>query len=319
MASLSFRTEIRLKPSGWKIRYPDIFFSLGSCFAEHWHHKLKETGFGSFSNPCGIVYNPISLAHQLSKTLSASSWEETDLVFHDNLYHGLLHHGSFSHQDPRQTLDAMNERLMLAHAHLFKSTVLVITLGTALVYIHKPTGRLVANCHKIPANQFERRFLSVEEILNAYAPLLEQVKAILPALRIILTVSPVRYLKEGFVDNSISKSILLLAARQLLEANDQIHYFPAYEILLDDLRDYRFYEEDMTHPNEQAIDYIWSRFTSCYFEPDTIYIMDQVKKLNLSQKHRALHPESSGHREFLLALDQKISALKKQYPFIVWK
>ncbi|MDZ4707423.1 MAG: GSCFA domain-containing protein [Saprospiraceae bacterium] len=314
-----FRTEIRLKSPGWYIRYPDKFFCIGSCFAEHWNKRLTDSGFSSFVNPAGIVYNPLSLAHQLNQCMLLKPWTEEDIIFHQDLYHGLHHHGLFSSKQKSAVLEYMNHRLRMAHTQLLNSNILIITLGTALVFKHKPTGWVVANCHKIPPDQFERRFLGVEEIVDAFDLILDQLKSALPGLRIILTISPVRYLKEGFSDNSLSKSILILAAHRLIENHVGLQYYPAYEILLDDLRDYRFYKEDMIHPNDLAIDYIWSRFTNLFFEQDTLYIMDQINKLRKAGLHRPLHPESAEHKSYISTLDQKILELKNQYPLIVWE
>jgi len=316
MSSYSFRTEILLKSPPWKICFPDKFFCIGSCFTSHLHKRISNGGFSSFSNPCGIVYNPISLTHQINKSITGEPWQEQDMICHHNVYHGLHHHGQFSSSDRIKSLDKMNEYLDQAHTHLMKSNRLIMTLGTSIVYIHKSTGQLVANCHKLPAGQFERRFLSVEEIIKEFAFTLPLLKSLLPDLQIILTISPVRYLKEGFVDNSLSKSILVLVAQWLINTYDYVHYFPAYEIMLDDLRDYRFYKEDMIHPNDQAVEYIWSKFSGLYFEQQALKIFEQVKNINTARMHRPLHPDSAEHSAFLLSMEQKIISLKSQYPFI---
>lgn len=316
MSAPSFRTEIRLKSPSWKINLPEQFFCVGSCFTEHIHHKLTRSGFYSYSNPAGIVYNPISLLHQIDRTIHGEPWKETDLIHHHGLYHGIFHHGSFSSSDQSRTLDKMNSTLEEAHQHLKQTNLLLITFGSSIVYQHKTKECIVANCHKIPANEFERRFLDKAEIITAFDQTITLLQSIRPDIKIILTISPVRYLKEGFVDNSYSKSVLISAVREITRKYESVDYFPAYEIMLDDLRDYRFYKEDMIHPNEQAVDYIWSKFTETYFEKDTISMMKEVNGIHQSRQHRPLYPETREHELFLKDLEKKIDDIKRRYPFV---
>jgi hypothetical protein len=316
VASSSFRTEIRLKPSEWQIRHTDHFWGIGSCFAEHIQSKLSIGGFNSFSNPCGIVYNPISLLDQIKRSIHDQPWTEEDLVQHGGLFHGIYHHGAYSSPDRSVALDHMNNSLHQGHQHLMKTDVLMITMGSAIGYFHKPIGKLVANCHKIPANEFERKFLTPEEIIENFLETIQALKQNRPDINIILTISPVRYLKEGFTDNSYSKSILVLALQQILKKSQNTYYFPAYEILLDDLRDYRFYKEDMVHPNEQAIDYIWSKFMATYFDEPAIKIWDAVHEFNKARSHRPLHPDTPSHGQFQAELEKRIREMKREFPHL---
>lgn len=316
MTPSSFRTEIRLKPSEWKIRHTDHFFGSGSCFAEHLHSKLSIGGFNSFSNPCGIVYHPVSLLNQINKCIRNEPWTEEDLVYHGGLFHGLFHHGAFSSPDKCLALDHMNNSLHLGHQQLMKTDVLLVTLGTAIGYYHKPKGKLVANCHKIPAGEFDRKFLKPEEVIEKFSEIFQELIHYRPGLKIILTISPVRYLKEGFTDNSLSKSILFLAMHQILKQFKNTHYFPAYEILLDDLRDYRFYTEDMVHPNDQAINYIWSKFMASYFDEPATKTWEAVHELNQARNHRPLHPDTPSHIQFQADLDFRIQEMKREFPHL---
>jgi len=192
--------------------------------------------------------------------------------------------------------------------------VLILTLGTAIWYKHKASGQAVANCHKIPTSEFERGFMNVEEVVQSVESWLPELLKRRPGIKILLTVSPVRYLKEGFGDNSISKATLVLAADQLCRRNESIFYFPAYEILLDDLRDYRFYKEDMVHPNDQAVQYIWTCFQSTYFSKETRQIADEVSRLVEARSHRPLHPGSPEHKSFIEKMETRAKDLKFKYP-----
>lgn len=307
---------MRLKPSDWKISHTDHFFGIGSCFTEHMHSKLSIGGFNSFSNPCGIVYHPISLLYQINRCIQDLPWTEKDLVYHGGLFHGLYHHGSFSSPDKSVALARMNDSLHLGHQQLMKTDVLMITLGSAIGYYYRPTGNPVANCHKIPTGEFDRKFLTPKEIIEKFSETFLELKHYRPNLNIILTISPVRYLKEGFTDNSYSKSVLVLAIHQILKQINNTNYFPAFEILLDDLRDYRFYKEDMVHPNEQAIDYIWSKFMATFFDDPATKTWEAVHELNRARSHRPLHPDTPSHRQFQEELDLQIQEMKREFPHL---
>lgn len=314
MSGPVFRTQIRLTPSPWKIKHPDRIFCIGSCFAELLHLQLKAGGFHSACNPCGIVYNPLSMGIQITRILEGKNWDENDLIHSRGLYHGLHHHGSFSSSEKEVCLARMNDSLNAARDWFDRMDVLAMTLGTAICYKHRASSQTVANCHKIPAGDFERRFVSTTEIVQSVENWLPELQKQRPGLKIILTISPVRYLKEGFRDNSISKATLVLAADQLCRRYDHVSYFPAYEILLDDLRDYRFYKEDMIHPSDQAFQYIWSGFQSVYFSIDTLQIVKEVNKLIEARTHRPLHPGSPEHHSFAVSLESREKELKSKYP-----
>lgn len=280
------------------------------------HSRLLIGGFYSICNPCGIVYNPYSIGHQMMQFLEGRRWDEHDLVYNGDLYHGLHHHGSYSHPDQVKALEGMNESLIAAQGDLSRVSCMVITFGTAIVYTLKEKETIVANCHKIPAGLFGRRMLSVQEIVDSTTPWIARITDQNPGIKIILTISPIRYLKEGFADNTLSKARLALAVDQLCKSFHQVHYFPSYEIMLDDLRDYRFYKEDMIHPGDQAIDYIWEHFLHTYMDKETLGIIDTIKKIRSGLAHRPLHEHTPAHILFLKRLDDQIHEMKSKYPFI---
>lgn len=312
-----FRTPIHIASSAFKLAYPHAIFNIGSCFSEHLHVKFREVYFNSYCNPCGIVYNPISIGHQLMTLIEGKQWSSSDLVYQNGLFHGLHHHGSFSDMDKENVLQRMNEQMFSALEHFKKSALLICTLGTALVYRHRLSGEIVANCHKIPSSHFDRTMLSVEEIVAASEQWIKSLCDWRPDLNIILTISPIRYLKEGFTDNSRSKARLILATETLTAKYDRLHYFPSYEILLDDLRDYRFYKSDMIHPNDLAIDYIWDLFCKTYMSKATIVLMDRLHQIKKSRNHKPLHNNSPEYIDFLKQLDRSVQEIRLNHPDII--
>lgn len=311
---VSFRSEIKIPKTVFKIKYTDSIFCIGSCFTEHIHKKLENLFFHSYSNPNGIVYNPISISDQIMHLLTSVAWTGEDLYFDGELYHGLHHHGDFSGRVEEEVLNKMNTTSNEARGQLVKSDILLVTLGTSIVYILKEKNVLVANCHKIPNTLFERKFLEIDEIVDKTNEWIGALSKINPQVNIILTISPVRYLKEGFTDNTYSKARLALAVEKLCKSNSNIHYFPAYEIVLDDLRDYRFYGEDLIHPNDTAIDYVWSKFKETYFNQESINLLDKLEQIHKAKNHRPIHPDSMENRKFMTKLEMDIIELKMKYP-----
>ncbi|MEP7320888.1 MAG: GSCFA domain-containing protein [Saprospiraceae bacterium] len=313
---IKFRTEIRVPDSSFKLSYLKSVFSIGSCFTEHIHDRLKLGYFKSYSNPCGIVYNPGSINVQMMHLIHNLEWTKDDLIEHDGLYHGLHHHGVFSNVDPEKTLNNMNTAMSLARQHIRSSAFLLLTFGSAVVYTLIEKNKIVANCHKIPSNRFEKRLLDVEEIVEATKAWITSLMAINQKIKIILTISPIRYLKDGFDGNSRNKARLILAAEQLCASFPQLYYFPAYEIVMDDLRDYRFYKEDMVHPNDLAINYIWDIFKSTFMDKETLDLNGKLSSIRQGLAHRPLHPDSPGHLRFKKQLEKSIEEIRFQNPFI---
>ncbi|MCB0570642.1 MAG: GSCFA domain-containing protein [Phaeodactylibacter sp.] len=312
----AFRTIVSMPEYPFRISYPNQLLSLGSCFAEHIGRKLEERHFPSLLNPFGIQYNPVSIARGLERLLQDAPFRPHELLEHQGLWHSFWHHGVFSHPNLEQALAGMNNAYRRAQAFLLSANRLILTLGTAHVFVYRPTGDVVANCHKLPGSAFDRRRISPREAMAALEPVLQELRLRLPELEVILTISPVRHIRDGLVENQRSKSVLLLAAAELARQHGFIHYFPAYEIVVDELRDYRFYEADMIHPSALAVDYIWERFGQAFFEEETHRIVQRVEKIRAASQHRPFHPRSAEHQRFLGQQLSLIDALEREFPFL---
>ena len=297
-------TSVDIAPCARKIGYGDKILLLGSCFADNIGAKFAEHYFQATINPLGTLYNPASIA--LSITDSQHSIPDSRLIYHNGLWHSMMHHGTFSGKDKAavqaRCLDGY-ERLQRA---LKEATTVIVTFGTAWVY--EMDGQVVANCHKLPANRFTRRCLAVDEIVEMWQPIV----ASMPDKHWIFTVSPIRHVKDGLHANQVSKAILLQAVDELGQS-----YFPSYEIMMDELRDYRFYAEDMVHPSQVAVEYIWQRFVETYMTEDTRGEMRTLHQLWQDRHHRLLHPDSEEAERFRLHVEKQMVALKERYPWII--
>lgn len=326
----TFRTVFPIQRAPFALTHADRLLLVGSCFTEHIGTRLSAGKFDVLVNPNGIVYNPVSVARSLASLMwegaqdsglirpseerIKNSPHHNNLFEHNGLWHSWEHHGFFSKPGKEATENGIRQAQQEAAGFLQKTNYLLLTLGTADVFILRETGQVVANCHKAPANWFEQRRLSVSETVQTLRTVLSEIKTQLPEIQVILTVSPVRHLRNGFVENQRSKAVLVLACAELCEQHDFIHYFPAYELLLDDLRDYRFYATDMIHPNEQAIDYIWERFSEACFTPETQRLLDQIGKITAAARHRPFNPDTEEHRAFARAQLEKIAVLVEKNP-----
>lgn len=311
-----FRTILPLQKSSLSINYQSPVLCIGSCFTQNIGQRLVDYKFPTLLNPFGILYNPLSIKNSLDRILNEELYTDNDLFFHQDLWHSFDHHGNFSNPQQSTILSEINTRLSAAHQFLKSTKVLILTFGTSNVFIKKSTGNIVANCHKVPNTAFEKRRLSITEIIAALTPVLEKLKAGNPNLEVIFTVSPIRHLKDGLLENQRSKATLLLAIEALTKKFSFAHYFPAYELVLDDLRDYRFFEKDMTHPNELAIEYIWKVFQATYFLDSTMDIFKQIKKIVQASLHRPFHPQTNTHQQFVKKQLEKIEQLTQQNPFL---
>lgn len=283
---MDFRTIIPIKPQPW-ISHSTRFVLLGSCFAENIGQRLIDYRFQVDMNPFGVLYNPLSIAQALERLAENRPFVADELFEHNSLWHSWMHHGSFSDQSKEKALEKMNERFVLANQNLKKTDLLIITFGSAWVY--EFDGRVVANCHKVPNNRFVRRRLTVNEIVARYTQLFAALRQQNPKLKVLLSVSPIRYLRNDATENQTSKATLLLATEALCQQLPDVDYFPAYEILLDELRDYRFFADDMVHPSPMAVQYIWERFAQTYFTPETCALLPEIDKENRRAAHRPLH------------------------------
>lgn len=313
---MEFRTKINIPSSGVSISHQDKIIALGSCFSENIGKLLADNKFDINSNPFGILYNPISISQALRRIVERKTFCEKETFLHNGLYHSFWHHGDFSSVDKDNCLNSINDSLNKASSDIRKANILFITFGTAYVFRSKELNMIVGNCHKLPASEFERYRLNIHDIVQEWNDLIGILKDINPSLQIIFTVSPIRHLKDGAHDNQLSKGTLLLAIDQLMEENDGIHYFPSYEIILDELRDYRYYNEDMIHPSPVAIKYIWDLFSETYFDKQTISINKEWIKINNALNHRPINSEGEEYKLFLKQTLLKLKAFNEKYPYI---
>lgn len=315
----SFRTSITAQPAPFSIGHSDRLMLAGSCFTEHIGGRLRGNKFRVCTNPFGIVYNPASITRCLERLWAGDlPFVETEVFQHAGLWRSWEHHSDFAAATPENALERMNRAYATDSEWLRHTNRLLLTFGTADVFVLHETGQIVANNHKMPAAAFEKRRLSASEIAGDVAGVLEKIKSKNTDLQVVVTVSPVRHLREGAVANQRSKAVLLLACEELAARLPFVHYFPAYELLLDDLRDYRFYAKDMVHPAEVAVEYIWDHFSETYFTAETRRLNDRVEKVRQAMSHRPFHPDTPEHRAFKMAQAAVVGQLKKEYPGLDW-
>ncbi|MBZ9730812.1 GSCFA domain-containing protein [Salegentibacter sp. JZCK2] len=313
---MEFRTKIPIKQAEPKIDYESKLFLIGSCFVENIGKKLDFYKLQHLQNPFGILFHPLAIAKFFQKIAENSSYTKKDVFQHQERWHCFAAHSSLSNPNAEVLLENLNSALQNAREFLQRSSHLVITLGTAWSYFHLKTEQSVANCHKIPQKFFRKELQSSEEIQRSLQGILEDLKQINPNIEIIFTVSPVRHIKDGFVENQRSKAHLISAVHQINEENENTHYFPSYELMMDELRDYRFYAEDMLHPSQTAIDYIWKRFTETWFSEASFSILKEVENIQKGLSHRPFNRNSEAHLRFLEKLKSQISTLHKRYPHL---
>jgi len=311
-----FRTSLSLSLASTPIRHENKLLSIGSCFAENIGRRLADAKFQLLMNPFGIVYNPVSVQDSLSYLIDNKHFTKEDVFSHQERWHSFAHHSRFSDAEQSTCLNSINSAINKGHKHLLESDVLILTFGTAHVFYHKKMERVVNNCHQLSADTFERQLLSVDDITTQLSPVLERIKTLRPNIRILLTVSPVRHIRDGLVESRLSKSILRVAIHELCNTFKYISYFPAYELIMDDLRDYRFYNADMVHPNEVAVEYVWQRFGEVYFDETAKQLIKRIEKLKKAMQHRPFQSESERHRTFLAQHLHQTRELQKTYPFL---
>ncbi len=287
------QTAVRLpEPPSTRLDYGNACVSLGSCFSEHIGAHLQALGHRISVHPYGALYNPLSIAEGLARLVEGRPFTSDELLLYDDLYHSSMHHGYYSAATPEASLERINSHYGRATELLARARYLLLTWGTAYVYRDRQTGRVVANCHKRPERCFDRRLATPSELVASILPILEHLLAEHPELTIISTISPIRHLRDGAHANQVSKATLMLMDRALAEAlGDRYHYFPAYEILLDELRDYRFYSDDLCHPSPLAIRIIRERFVEWLASPTCLSIGKEVERLRTQWLHRPLHPD----------------------------
>jgi hypothetical protein len=316
---MKLRTTISLQVAEKQIDYQSQILILGSCFAENIGNKLGYFKFQSMQNPFGILFHPLAIEKLISKAVQKKLYSEEDIFFFNERWHCFDAHSVLSDISKEKLLYKLNQGLEKGHQKIAQATQIILTLGTAWVYRKMETNTIVANCHKVPQKEFSKELLSVAEIQNSLENTIRSIQSENKKVQFILTVSPVRHLKDGFVENQRSKAHLITAIHQLIgSSNFATHtsYFESYELMIDELRDYRFYASDMIHPNETAINYIWEKFSKVWIDQKTYPVMEKVDNIQKGLEHRAFNPHSEQHRVFLKSLEKKIAYLQQEYPFM---
>jgi lysophospholipase L1-like esterase len=310
---MNFRTNIKLQKEHNQIDYSSKIVLIGSCFSENISNKLSYFKFNTYSNPFGILFNPIAIEKLITNAINTKKYEETAIFNLNERWHCFDAHSNLSEVNKQDLITNLNTSIKKTHKTIKEASHLIITLGTAWVYRHIETDTIVGNCHKIPQKKFLKELLTVEEISASLENIIALIKSENPSISIIFTVSPVRHLKDGFIENMQSKAHLLTAIHQLMNKRKQLFYFPSYEIMMDDLRDYRFYTSDMLHPNETAINYIWEQFQQVWIDENSSAVMKEIDSIQKGLAHKPFNPNSEKNRAFLKKLQQKISSLKSKH------
>ncbi len=313
-ASMELRTTFKIEPSGERITYDDPVMFIGSCFASSIGRQFELGHMPVMINPAGTVYNPVSVCNTLDSITGRKKYSSDDLYNYEGTWISFDHYTDFSSRDPVETLEKINRTSAEAQKFFSSAKFLFITFGTARVYRWLRSGRIVSNCHKIPASGFAHELLAVEDITVLWSDQLDKLKSLFPALQIVFTISPVRHLKDGAHGNQVSKSVLFLAVDKLLEHPSKPTYFPAYELMMDDLRDYRFYKDDMLHPSTLAVDYIWDAFCSCYFDNATISLWQEVAKISKAVSHKIQTGDKVQVRKFAENILSRIDSIISRNP-----
>jgi hypothetical protein len=311
---MELRTTFDITPSANKITYIDPVIFIGSCFATAIGNKFETGHMPVMINPSGTVYNPVSVGNTLYKILSGKNYVKGDLYNNNGKWLSFDHYTDFSSVNPDKTLKSINLRLVEARKFIANARFLFVTFGTARVYRRKQTGEIVSNCHKIPAAYFSHELLKVRDIVSSWEKLLDILKSQYPDIKVTFTISPVRHWKDGAHGNQVSKSILFLAIEELLNHPSKPAYFPAYELVMDDLRDYRFYDDDMLHPSSTAVDYIWKAFSDCYFDVRTRELWKEVSGISKAVSHKIQSDSTGEIKEFAETILLRINKISKNNP-----
>ncbi len=295
---MKFHLQFPITPFLKKIHYSDKLLFIGGCFADNIGKFLTLYKYKTLINPNGISYNPISIAISIKGYIKNSLVSVNELFLFNECWHSWEHHSTFSFQDKIQTLNKINNEISLAHIFIKTANYLFITFGSAYVYKHKDSSKRVANCHKVPSNEFTKELISVEEIVVTYTNLLNDLKLVNNNLIVIFTVSPVRYIRDGVVENNLSKAILIQSVHKIKEAHTNACYFPAYELLMDDLRDYRFYKEDMVHPNDTALKYVCDKFLEAAIDEQSQELVGAIREIKDAIQHKPFNTNTVAYEKF---------------------
>jgi hypothetical protein len=313
---MQFRTQIPIHKNNYPINYNSKIISLGSCFAENISDKLDYFKFQNNVNPFGIIFNTASLEKIIRRVILNDIFTEKDVFFYNDRWNCYEVHSDLSNLNKNELLQNLNSILKSTNKQITESTHIIITLGTAWIYKNIDNKEIVANCHKVPQKQFTKELLSIESVQENLENIISLISSVNKSAKFIFTISPVRHIKDGFVENTLSKAHLITALHSFIKNSPTASYFPSYEVIMDELRDYRFYNQDMLHPNQIAIDYIWERFLENYIDPKEFPVMQQVCDIQKALHHKPFNIESKSHQQFLLKLQNKIILLEEEFPQI---
>jgi len=319
---MKFHFEFDIKKLSQPISHKDKLFLIGSCFTENIGEKLKKYKFSVLENPHGILFNPVSVAEALTDYIEHTEYTEQNLFQLNEAWHSWKHHSRFSGITIEESINKINGSIAEANFYLKEAGYIMITLGSAWIYtltekaINAKNGSVAANNHKAPADWFSRRLMTAEEVLQTLDNVLYRLFHFNQKLKIIFTISPVRHLREGAVENNRSKAVLIQAVHHLVDKFDRLYYFPAYELVIDDLRDYRFYAEDLVHPNYFATQYVWEKFVDACMDEKTKSLMEEIHSINLAFQHKPFNSTSDQHKKFLRSFYEKTMALQEQYSYL---
>jgi lysophospholipase L1-like esterase len=313
---MKLQTHISLHPENNQIDYHSEVLLMGSCFSENIGNEMEAVKFNVLQNPFGIIFNPLSIERLVLRALEGNAFSEKDLFEFEGYWRTFDSHSLLKNANKEALLSNLNQRLAALETYLKTGSHLFFTLGTAHVYRLKEEGKVVANCHKVPQKMFSKHLLSISEISESLHRICDSIRSVNHRAPVIFTVSPVRHLKDGFIENTRSKSHLIAAVHNTLKETEHSFYFPAYEIVMDELRDYRFYAEDMIHPNKTAIRILWDRFSQVWVASETLGIQKEIRSVQQGLNHRPFDPDSEAHREFTRKLEEKIDRLQQEIPHL---
>jgi hypothetical protein len=311
-----FRTELHIPTSIYNIKHDQLVLLLGSCFSQHIGERLQKYKFKSISNPFGTIFHPNAIARLIDYIVRNHQITKDELFLSQGVYVHPYFHSNMANISDVVVVDMINNLISALHHQLKDVKYIFLTLGTSIGYKLKSVDQTVANCHKLPSDLFYKDDTSIINMVEIMSATIDQLTTINEDIIIILTVSPVRHIKDGILENARSKAKLLMVSEELCSKYHKVNYFPAYEWMMDDLRDYRFYDKDLIHPNEMAIDYIWDKFSSHYFDQNTMELVKKIGKISTGLAHRPFNPESAAHQNFVDNLNDEIKTLEKNYEWL---
>lgn len=313
---MDFMVNIDLKKLPTPISYRDKILLIGSCFTEHIGNTLEELKFSVLQNPNGILFDPRSVCESLLSYIENKKYEENDLFQLNEVWNSWQHHSRFSNTNAQEALQIINESQQRAHDFLKQADWIIVTLGSSFSYRLQEDGNGVANCHRAPAQWFNKHLLEIKEIISMLDNCYHRLLQFNPELKIIFTVSPVRHLRDGVIENNRSKARLIEAVHHMVNKFEQLYYFPAYELVIDVLRDYRFYDVDLAHPNYMATEFVLEKFTETCIDEASQQLMREIKQIVIARKHKAFQPETNAHKKFLQSHLEKVKTLQQKHSYL---